>query len=100
VANAIDARTDLVPVTQIFREEGSELDTSLAEGLMAHLNAVLVEQFLHVWVIEGKAVVEPNSVLDDGHRKTVAVRLGVGHGGSAYPNPIKATQPRKLLYHE
>ena len=42
-------------------------------------------------------MVEPNGVLDDGHRKTVAVRLGVGHGASAYPNPIKATQPLKLL---
>ena len=38
-------------------------------------------------------MVEPNDVLNDGHRETVAVRLGVGHGASAYPNPIKATQP-------
>ena len=40
-------------------------------------------------------MVEPNGVLDDGYRETVAVRLGVGHGASAYPNPIKATQPLK-----
>jgi len=28
---------------------------------------------------------------------TVAVRLGVGHGASAYPNPVKATQPGTAL---
>jgi len=60
---------------------------------MANLNAALVEQFLYVSVTQGKAVVEPNGVLDDGHRETVAVGLGVGHGQLAYPNPIKATQP-------
>ena len=64
---------------------------------MADLNAALVEQFLHVSVTEGKAVVEPDGMLDDGHRETVAVRLGVGHGGSAYPNPVKATQPSEHL---
>ena len=59
---------------------------------MADLNAALVQQFLHASVTQGKAVVEPNCVLDDGHGKTVAVRLGLGHGGSAYPNSIiKAT---------
>ena len=42
-------------------------------------------------------MIKPNGVLDDCHRKTVAVRLGVGHGASAYPNPIKATQPWKVL---
>jgi len=57
------------------------------------LNAALVEQFLHVSVTEGKSVVEPDGVLDDGHWKAVAVGLGVGHGGSAYPVPVKATQP-------
>ena len=35
-------------------------------------------------------MVEPNGVLDDGHRETVAVRLGVGHGQSDYPDSIKA----------
>ena len=43
-------------------------------------------------------MVEPNGVLDDGHRETMAVRLGVGHGASAYPNPIKATQPFQRLH--
>jgi len=63
----------------------------------AHLNSALVQQFLHVSVTEGEAVVELNGMLDDGHRETVSVRLGVGHGQSAYPNPIKATQPKILL---
>jgi len=36
-------------------------------------------------------------VLDDDHRETVAVGLGVGHGGPAYCDPIKATQPIKNL---
>ena len=60
---------------------------------MANLNAALVQQFLHVSVTQGKAVIEPNGVLDDGHGETVAVGLGVGHGQSAYPDPVKATQP-------
>ena len=81
------------PVAQAFSEEGSELDTPLVEGLMADLNAALVQQFLDVSVTEGKVVVEPNGVLDDGHGETVAVWFGVGHGRSAYPDPVKATQP-------
>jgi hypothetical protein len=60
---------------------------------MAHLNAVLVQQFLDVPVTQRKAVVKPNGLLDDGHRETVAVGLGVGHEQSAYPDPLKATQP-------
>ena len=67
-------------MAQVFSEEGSELDTPLSEGLMANLNAALVQQFLHVSVTQGKAVIEPNGVLDDGHGETVAVGLGVGHG--------------------
>jgi len=101
--DAINARTHFVemppgtptgfPVAQVFREEGSELDTPFAQGFMTLLNTALVEQFLNVSVTQQKAVIEPDSVLNDGHREAVAVRLGVGHGGSAYPNPVKATQP-------
>ena len=64
---------------------------------MADLNAALVQQFLDIPVTQGKAVVQPVGVLDDGHGETVAVRLGVGHGRSAYPNLIKATQPCDML---
>jgi len=103
MSNAVHARTHLVdmppgtpsgfPVAQDFREEGSELDTPLAEGLVTDLNAALLQQFLHVSVTQGKAVVEPNGLLDDGHRETVAVGLGVGHEQSTYLTPGKATQP-------
>jgi len=34
-------------------------------------------------------------MLDDGYGESVA-RLGVGHGGSACSNPVKATQPYKV----
>ena len=78
-------------MAQIFGAEGSELNTPIAEGLMADLNAALVQPFLHISVTQGKAVGEPNGVMDDGHGEPVAVRLGVGHGGSAYPDPVKAT---------
>ena len=42
-------------------------------------------------------MVELDGVLDDGHRETVAVRLGVGHGASAYLNPVEAAQPFSVL---
>ena len=103
VSDTIDACTHLVQmppgtptglsVAQFFCKEGAEFNAPLAEGLVADLNAALVKQFLHVSVTQGKAVVQPNCVLDDGHRETVAVRLGVRHGELAYPNPVKATQP-------
>jgi hypothetical protein len=66
---------------------------------MTHLNAALVEQFLHVSVAQRKAVVKPNGLLNDGHWETVAVGLGVGHEQSAYPDPLKATQPLLHLIH-
>ena len=60
VSNAIDARTHLVempsrtptgfPMAQFFDEERSELYAPFAEGLVADLNATLVQQFLHVSV--------------------------------------------------
>lgn len=56
-------------------------------------NTALVEQFLNIPVTQWEAVLQPKGVLNDGHRETVAVGFRVGYGGSAYPNPIKATQP-------
>ena len=52
-----------------------------------------MEQFLDIPVTQGKVVVEPDGVLDDGHWETVAVELGVEHGELGYPDPVKATQP-------
>jgi len=106
VPDAIHARTHLVerppgtpsgfPVTQVFSEQGSELDTPLAKSLVTDLNAALVQQFLNVSVAQWKSVVAPNGVLDDGHGESVAVRLGVSRSGSADPGPVKATQPFPL----
>ncbi|ULH18374.1 hypothetical protein MF271_22385 (plasmid) [Deinococcus sp. KNUC1210] len=50
---------------------------------MTDLNAALVKHFLDGSGAEGKAMVEPNRMLNDGHRETVAVGFRVGHGGSA-----------------
>jgi hypothetical protein len=83
-------------VTQCISEQGTEWAAPLAERLVADLNTALIEQFLNILVTERKAVVQPDGVLDDGHGKAVAVRLGVRYGGSAYPDAIKATQPFKV----
>ena len=101
VSNPVHTGADLVqkppgtptgfPMTQASCEERAELDGPFAECFVTDHDAALVQQFLNVSVTQGKAVVQPNGVLDDGHGETVAVRLGVGHGGSAYPELIKAT---------
>ena len=69
---------------QFFGEERGELDVPLAQGFVADLNAALLEKFLDVTLAEGEAVIEPEGVLDDAHRKAVAVRLAVSHGCPAY----------------
>jgi hypothetical protein len=103
VSNAVHGRTHLIemppgtptgfPVAQVFSEQRAELDGPFAEGLVTDLDAALVKQFLNVSVTQRKAVVQPDRVLDDGHGEAVAVRFRVSHGESAYPEPIKATQP-------
>ena len=100
VSDAIDARTYLVQmppgtppgflVTQVFCEQGTEFDIPLAQCLMADLNTALVQQFLDVPVTKREAVIQPDRVLDDGHRETMAVRFRVSHGKLTYPDPVKA----------
>jgi len=107
VSNAIHTGTDLVkkpagtllgfPLTQAMYEERAELSAPFAQRFVAHLDTSLVEQFLNVPVTQKKAVIQPNSVLDDHHGETVVVGLGIGHDGSAYPDPVKATQPDSQL---
>jgi len=107
VSNAIHARTHLVemppgapsglPVAQVFREEGSEFYAPLAQGFVTDHDAALVQQFLHIPVAQREAVVQPDGVLDDGQRESVSVGLEVGHGRSAYPDPVKATQSRAKM---
>ena len=60
---------------------------------MADLDAALMKQFLNVTVAQREAVIEPDSVLDDGHRKAVGVGLEIGHGRLAYPDRVKVIQP-------
>jgi len=64
---------------------------------MADLDTALVQQFLDVLVTQRKAMIRLNGVLDDGHRKSVTIGFRVGHNESAYPNPIKATQPFSVM---
>ena len=45
------------PVAQFFCEQWTELDAPFAEGLVADLNAALVQQFLDISVAERKMVV-------------------------------------------
>jgi len=79
------------PVTQLFSNEGSKSSSPLAGRLMADLNAMLVQYFLHVPRAQWKTVVETHRVLDDDHRESEAGGLGVGHGGSASSDSVKAT---------
>jgi hypothetical protein len=45
-------------------------------------------------MVAGKRAGVVDGVRSD--QDTVAVRLGVGHGGLAYPDLVKATQPTEL----
>lgn len=85
------------PLAQAIREERAELDTPFAQRLVTDHNAALVEHFLNIPVAQREAVIQPNGVLDDGHREPVAVRFRVSHGRSAYPDLVKATQPLRAL---
>jgi len=73
-----------LPMPEFFGEAGGELDVPLAQRLVAHLNAMLLEQFLDVTLAQRKAVIEPECVLDDAQRKSMAIGLAVSHGRSAY----------------
>ncbi len=69
-------------MAQFFRQQRAEFDAPLAQRFMADLHAALVQQLLDIPIAQWEAVVQPAGVLDDGHWKTVAVGLEVGHGGS------------------
>jgi hypothetical protein len=107
MSDAIDACTHInqmppgtptgFPVAKFIGEQRPEFDTPFTEGLVTDLDAALVEQFLNITVAQGETVVQPNRMLDDGHGEAVAVGLWVGHGRSAYPDPVKATQPSDFM---
>lgn len=71
------------PVARFLSQERAEIETLFAEGLVADLNAALVQQFLDIPMVVTM--------------ETVAVGFEVGYGPSAYPNPVKATQPFTAL---
>ncbi len=58
------------------------------EGLVADLNAALVQQFLDISVAEREAAIQPGRALNDRHRDTVEVRFRVSHGRSASSDPV------------
>ena len=60
---------------------------------MTDHHAALVQHFLNIPVAQRETVIQPDSVLNDGHGKAVAVGIDVRHRQSTYPEPVKATQP-------
>ncbi len=74
------------PITQVFREQGTEVDAPFTEGLVAHLDAAPVQQFLDVAVTEQRAVGQPHGVLD-------GLLLGNG-GGRARRRSRAGSLPR------
>ena len=60
-------------------EQRAELDGPFAEGFVTDDHAALVQQFLNIPVAQRKTVIQPDSVLNDGHGKAVAVGLDVRH---------------------
>ena len=97
VTDTADGSTDFVhvppgtptgfPVTQLFSDERREFDVPLAKRVVADLNTTLLKQFLHIPITEREAMVQPNRVLDDADRETVAVGLTVIH----WPPPYRLT---------
>jgi len=68
------------PMPQFFGKERGEFNIPLAKRLMTALDPALLEQFLNITLAQRKAVIEPESILDDAERKMVAVRLTISHG--------------------
>ena len=61
---------------------------------MVDPDAALVPQFLNITEAERETVIQPDGVLDDGHRESMPVGLEVGQRWSAYPGSVKATPPK------
>ena len=63
-----------------------KLATPLADGLVGHGDAALAQEFFHVTIAQGEAIVQPDPVADDFARKAVVlVAFGVSrwsHNGS------------------
>lgn len=71
-------------VPQLFSEQGSKLDVPLSQRFVTDHDATLVQQFLHVTLAEGEAMVQPQSVPDHAEGKTVAIGLRITHSSLTY----------------
>jgi hypothetical protein len=62
-----------------------KLQTPLTDGFMGHRDTTLVQEFLHVTIAQGEAIVEPDPMADDLARKAVVlVARGVGRRSHAW----------------
>ena len=65
----------------------AKLPTPLADGFMGHHHAALEQQFFHIAIAQGEAVLEPDSMTDDFTGKAVVfVTGGIGWRGHVYTN--------------
>ena len=95
MALAIDGQKDLVEVPlvpwlgastlQLIRVVLPKLQTSLADGFMGDVDTAFAQQFLHVAVAQGEAVVEPDPMADNlAWKAVIFVALAVGRRGHVW----------------
>jgi hypothetical protein len=87
-------------VDQIDPEHLDEMVIRIAGVRMYLWRAALSEQFLHVAVAQRKAEIEPDRVLDDLGRKTMAAKAARSHAATltlraALARPVSVTKPRR-----
>ena len=76
-------------MTQLLSTEGTKCDAPFADGLVADLNAALVQSFLDILVANPEAVVPLHRVLNKRQRETMEVRIRVTDG---QPPPTRLRQ--------
>src|SRR5712692_3649390 len=73
------------PVTELIGVVLPKLPTPLADRFVGHGDAAFEQEFLHVAVAQGEAIVEPDPMADDFTGKAmVLVMRGVGRRGHAW----------------
>ena len=78
--------TPWFPLPQFFGDGGAKFLAPVTNGFMTDLNSALEKEFFDVPVTKCESVVEPDGVLDDAFRETMAVRLWISrHGRPTYP---------------
>src|SRR5690242_1129672 len=68
------------PVTELIGVVLPKLPTPLADSFMGHRDAAFEQEFFHIAVAQGEAIVEPDPVTDDFTGKAV-VLIAVGVSG-------------------